>query len=422
MARAFFLPLFVVCLLFGSSGCDTLTERNQVRQAVGHRYGVGSGQFRRALEAAAGAPFVPGNRVETLLNGDRIFPPMLAAIRRARRTVNLEMYIYQQGALASAFSRALAERARAGVKVRVILDWIGSNLGRDERRQLADAGVELFFYHAPGWYDPRRLNNRTHRKLLIVDGTEAFVGGADLADPWLGDAQSPAHWRDTHYRVTGPVVAQLQAAFLQNWTFARGELLHDDADFPSLRAAGGETAQAFASSPGRGVPTARAVYLLAIAAAERRVLIENPYFIPDPLIGRELVEARRRGVRVEILVPSERRIDSPVVHRAGRSRWGPLLAAGVEFYQYRGTMLHCKLLVVDGQWSSVGSSNVDGRSFRFNDEANMNVFGREFAARQTAVFEMDKQRARHIRLEDWKRRPWVEKLTTPIRDTFAEEL
>lgn len=420
MHRAFLICTAALILL-NLDGCDTLTEKNQVRRPVEHRYGVGDPQFRRSLEAVTGAAFVDGNRTETLRNGDEIFPPMLAAIRGARRTVNLEMYIYKEGRLADTFTEALTERARAGVQVRVLLDWVGSKVSDEAQRRMRAAGVQLFFYHPPGTYDPRRLNNRTHRKLLIVDGAVGFIGGADIADEWLGHAQSPAHWRDTHYRVQGPVVAQIQAVFLQNWTLASGELLHGDGAFPRLPAAGSETAQAFGASPGRGQPDMRSMYLLAIAAAERSILIENPYFIPDPLLAGELVAARRRGVRVRILVPG-RRIDTPVTRRASRGRWGPLLAAGVEFYEYRPTMMHCKLLVVDGQWSSVGSSNVDGRSFRFNDEANLNVLARGFAARQTAVFETDRRQAKLIRFEQWKHRPFFEKVTAPVRDSFAGEL
>lgn len=402
------------------SGCTTLTEKNQVREPIHHLYTVHDPTFRRAAEALLGQAIVDGNHTETLLNGDQIFPAMLTAIRSAQRTIHLEIYIYDKGQVADLFTEALAERARAGVKVRVILDWIGSS-PRDEAQRLRDAGVELEFYHPLGFYDPRRLNNRTHRKLLIVDGKVAFTGGVGIADEWRGHAEAPGHWRDNQYRVTGPVVAQLQSNFLENWIKVRHEVLHGDTVLPPLAKTGHERAQAFTSSPGLGRPTVRTMYLLAIAAAKDSILIENSYFVPDPLIVQELIEARQRGVRVRILVPG-RQIDTKVTRRVSRSRWGPLLEAGVEFYEFQPTMFHCKLLVVDGFWSSVGSSNLDDRSFRINDEANMNVLDRAFAARQEAIFAADLRRSKPVSLRKWRHRPLLEKLTTPLLDTFSFEL
>ena len=421
------LPLTLcVGLLFALAGCGTVMEKNQVREPIAPLYTVADPPFRRAASALLGPGLVPGNRTTALPNGDAIFPAMLGAIRGARQTVHLETYIFWQGEIGDRFAAALAERARAGVKVRVILDWQGSRrIGRAETRTMADAGVEIVRYHPPGWYDLRRVNNRTHRKLLIVDGRVGFTGGVGLADLWRGNADAPEHWRDTQYRVEGPVVAQLQAAFLDNWVKARGEVLHGNGVFPPLSPAGGDRggqlAQAFKSSPGLGNPAMRLMFLLSIAAAGKHVQIESPYFVPDNLLTQEFVAARRRGVRVEILVPG-RHIDSKLARAASRSRWGPLLEAGVEIYEYGPTMIHAKLLVVDGQWTSVGSSNFDDRSFRLNDEANLNVLDRRFAAAQAATFEADKARARRVTLDEWRRRPLAEKLSTPFDEAFRPEL
>ena len=220
-------------LTAGTSGCGTVMEKNQVRQPVEHLYTVRDPQFRRSMEALLGPSLVGGNRTTTLLNGDQIFPSMLAAIHHAKQTIDFETYIYWKGQAGDQFAQALAERARSGVKVRVILDWQGSNkISREESRLMEDAGVEIARYHALTWYDPRRVNNRTHRKLLIVDGKIGFIGGVGIADVWLGNADAPDHWRDTHFKVEGPVVAQIQADFMSNWLKTRGEVLHGDAVLP----------------------------------------------------------------------------------------------------------------------------------------------------------------------------------------------
>jgi cardiolipin synthase len=420
--RCFLAPVFAFLLVVGFSGCGTMMEKNQVRQPVEHLYSVRDPQFRRSVEALLGPSLVGGNRTTTLQNGDQIFPAMLAAIRNAKRTVHFETYIYWKGQAGDQFAQALAERARAGVKVRVILDWQGSRkTSREEDRLMKDAGVEIVRYHPLGWYDPRRVNNRTHRKLLIIDGKTGFIGGVGIADVWLGNADSIDHWRDTHYRVEGPVVAQLQADFMDNWMKTRGEVLHDETVLPRLTATGGETAQSFRSSPGLGSPVMRSMYLLSLAAASRSIQIESPYFVPDDLFVQELLAARQRGVQVQILVPGQH-IDAKVTRRASRSRWGKLLEAGVEFYEYQPTMIHCKLLIVDGYWTSVGSSNLDNRSLRLNDEANLNVLDSGFAARQRAIFEKDKALSKRVSLEEWEHRSLYEKVTTPLREAVAPEL
>jgi len=335
---------------------------------------------------------------------------MLGAIRAAEKTITFETYIYWSGDIGREFAEALSERARAGVKVHVLLDWVGS--GRLKQKFLDDmeeSGVEVCRYHPLHWYTLARINNRTHRKLLVVDGTVAFTGGVGIADKWLGNAQDPDHWRDSHFRVEGPVVAQFQAAFMDNWLKTRARVLHGEEYFPSLEPAGEQVAQVFQSSPREGSESVRLMYLLSIASAEKTIHLASSYFVPDDLAIETFVAARARGVSVQIIVPGEH-IDAHVTRRASRSRWGPLLEAGVEIFEYQPTMFHCKVMVVDTLWVSVGSTNFDNRSFRLNDEANLNVLDPDFAAGQVRTFEQDRSRGRLVSLEEWKHRPLGEKV------------
>jgi cardiolipin synthase len=395
-------------------------------QKVGHEietlYPIGSEQFARVLGCLLGPSLSRGNAVVALQNGDEIFPAMLAAIRGAERTICFETFIYWSGEIAREIARALAERARAGVKVHVLLDWLGSNK-IDEKLidEMEDAGVEVERYHPLRWFTLDRMNSRTHRKLLIVDGRVGFTGGVGIADEWLGHAQDPDHWRDSHYRVEGPVVAEIQAAFMDNWLKTRARVLHGEEYFPPLQRAGDCTAQMFRSSPREGSDSVRLMYLLAIAAAQRELLVANAYFVPDDLARDALVAAAQRGVRVRILVPG-RHIDQQLVRSASRARWRPLLEAGIEIHEYQPTMLHSKVFIADRQFVSVGSTNFDNRSFRLNDEANLNIYDAPFAARVTAVFEHDLKGAKRITHEMWQGRPWHEKLMEHVSALFSSQL
>ena len=386
------------------------TGERKITRKVELAYGVEDPPFRRALGNLLGPPILCGNKIDPLSNGDEIFPAMLSAIRGAERTVTFETFIYWSGSIARELTEALSERARSGVKVHVLLDWFGSKKMDEELlRQMAEAGVQVERYHPIRWYNLDRINNRTHRKLLVVDGRVGFTGGVGIADEWLGHAQDPDHWRDTHYRVEGPVVAQMQAAFTDNWMKTHAQVLHGDDYFPPLQDAGDCEAQMFKSSSTEGSESARLMFLLSLAAAQRTISISSSYFVPDDLAVETLVEARRRGVHIEIVVPG-RHIDAKVTRKASRSRWGRLLEAGIEIYEYQPTMYHCKLMVVDEIWVSVGSTNFDNRSFRLNDEANLNLIDRDFAARQLEAFRLDKARCRRVTLETWRRRPATEKL------------
>jgi cardiolipin synthase A/B len=369
-------------------------------------------QLRREMGVLLGPAIVPGNRIEALQNGDEIFPAMLAAICSARRTITFETYIYWSGEIGEQFAEALTERARNGVHVHLMLDWVGCNKiapGLIER--MKHAGVEVERYHAVRWFTLGRLNNRTHRKVLIVDGAVSFTGGVGIADVWSGHAQDPDHWRDMHFKVTGPVAAQMQAAFLDNWIKTTGHVLHGEAYFPVIEPSGDMDMQMFISSPEGGSDSMRLMYLTAITAAARSIDMEAAYFVPDRLMIRELVGARRRGVRIRLLLPFAH-LDAKVVGIASKSEWGPLLEQGVEIYVYRPTMLHCKMLIFDRYMVSVGSTNFDMRSFELNDEASLNVYDERFARQMTEVFERDLKSSARYTLEEWRGRSW--------RERFAE--
>ena len=375
-----------------------------------HLYAVSDPQFLRAMGVLLGPPLIDGNRVETLLNGDQIFPSMLRAIESARKTIDFETYIYWSGEIGKRFADALAERARAGVKVNVLVDWVGSQkMDNESIETMKQAGVDIRKYRPLRWYNLARVNNRTHRKLLVVDGRVGFTGGVGVADAWSGHAQDPKHWRDNHYRIEGPAVAQMQAAFMDNWTKVTGSVLHGEDYFPPQQATGREHAQVFQSSSEGGSESMHLMYLLSIAAAVHTIDLAMAYFVPDEVTSEALIAAMQRGVRVRLVLPGEH-VDAEFVRSASRASWGPLLQAGALIYEYQPTMYHVKLLVVDGVWASVGSTNFDARSFRLNDEANLNVYDEQFARLQTEAFDADVAQARRITYEEWEARPWHEKL------------
>jgi cardiolipin synthase A/B len=407
------LTLFVLNLSGG--------EKN-IKYQIRTSYCVKDPQFLRVMGQLLGPPLIDGNRVTGLLNGDQIFPAMLLAIRAAEKTICFETYIYWSGSIGKQFTAALSDRARNGVKVHVLLDWVGSNRINDELlNEMEAAGVEVERYRPLRWYNLSRMNHRTHRKLLIVDGLLGFAGGVGIADEWLGNADSPEHWRDSHFQLQGPAVAQMQAAFMDNWIKTKSKVHHEVEYFPPIRDAGKTSAQVFKSSSREGSESVRLMYLLSIAAAEKSVLLANSYFVPDDLAMESLLAARKRGVTIQIIVPGQY-TDEPLVRRASRGRWGPLLEAGIEIFEYQPTMYHCKVMVVDGLWTSVGSTNFDSRSFRLNDEANLNVFDTELALRETRNFEDDRRRSRQITLSEWKRRPLREKAKEVMAGLLRSQL
>ena len=381
----------------------------KVQQQLPRLYSTADPPFQRAMGSLLGPGIAPGNAVTALLNGDEIFPPMLQAIRSAQRSITFETYIYWSGDIGQQFADALSERARAGVKVHVLLDWVGSaKIEESYLQAMTAAGVQIEKFHEPKWYDLARLNNRTHRKLLVVDGKVGFTGGVGIAPTWTGRAQDAEHWRDTHFQVEGPVVAQMQATFLDNWLKVTGKVTHGDDYFPALQPAGGLRAQMFSSSPSSGSESMQLMYHMAISAAARSIDLSAAYFVPDDLTRQLLLDALKRGVRVRLITPGKI-IDTQAVRAASRGTWGLLLQAGAEIHEYQPTMYHCKVMIIDQLMVSVGSTNFDNRSFRLNDEANLNVYDAVFAARQTQVFEQDLAQSQRVTLAQWEARPLKEK-------------
>jgi len=401
---------------------NVATPGKQLERKIEHRYAVADPQFRREMGVMLGPAILHGNHVTDLENGDEIFPSMLEGIRSARKTITFETYIYWSGHVGQEFADALSERARAGVSVNVTIDWAGSvSMDQSQLKQMQDAGVHVERYRPLHWYNLGRMNNRTHRKLLVIDGQVGFTGGVGIGDPWQGHAQDPEHWRDMHFRIEGPVVAQMQAAFNDNWIKTSGEVLNGVDFFPPMQPAGDMDANVFVSSPANGSESMHLMYLMVLAAADHSIDLSAAYFIPDNLITNALVAARHRGVKVRILMPGKN-TDSDAARMASKSAWGPLLLAGVQMYEYEPTMFHNKMLIVDRQMVSVGSTNFDLRSFQLNDEASLNVYDAGFADRMTQVFEDDLKHSTQYTYQTWKDRPFKEKFAERFIQPLKSQL
>jgi len=412
----------IVTLVVALVAVNASSGEKKIQQRIEHLYGVEDPEFLHVMGVLLGPPVVAGNRYQVLVNGDQIFPSMLQAIRAARRTIDFETYIYWSGAIGKDFADALSERARAGVKVHVLLDWVGSQkMEQALIDELKAAGVEIQKYHPPHWSHLGRLNNRTHRKLLVVDGSVGFTGGVGIAEQWTGNAQDPEHWRDTHFRVEGPVVAQMQGVFMDNWIKTSGGVLHGADYFPKVAPLAGGPAQVFSSSPSGGSASMELMYLMAITSAERTIRLSSSYFVPNELAVRTMVAAMKRGVKLQIITPGDH-TDTETVRSASKARWGDLLAAGAEIYEYQPTMYHCKVMIVDEFMVSTGSTNFDDRSFRLNDEANLNVYDRAFAAEQVAIFDADLAKSRRIDLATWQARPLKDKLLEHLASLLGSQL
>jgi cardiolipin synthase len=397
-------------------------RRLPMRYHMRHQFGVHDLAFLQTMHALTGAALSPGNKVEILRNGVQIFPSMLAAIRAAKKTINLEFYIYWDGEIGRTFAEALAERARAGVAVKVILDAVGSsNMSARLIEFLRRNGIDLEWYHPLRWYTLSRFNHRTHRKVLVVDGTVGFSGGVGIADEWLGDADAKNHWRDTVARVEGPVVTQMQFAFMDNWVKSRGELLTGLDYFPAVEPRGNHLTQVIKSSPSEGSSTVKLLYVVSIVSAQKSIWISNAYFVPDRDTIRALEGAVRRGVDVRVIVPGEE-TDVPIVRQASRLHYELLLRRGIRIFEYQPTMMHAKTMVVDGVWTTIGSSNFDDRSFRLNDEVNVNVYDAAIAAQMETMFQEDLARSREVVSAKWLRRPVFDKLKEAVAGMFRRQL
>ena len=359
--------------------------------------------------------FAPG-RIEVLSSGAATFVAELEAIRGAQRSINLEAYLFLRGRVADEMLAALEERARAGVRVRVIVDRYGSLLTPTRYfARLRRAGGEMYWYQPFAWYTLKRLNNRTHRDLLIVDGKVGFVGGIGVADYWVGPPRRGRPWRDTMVRITGDLVKGLQTAFAENWLEAAGEIMGEeefslsDPHEPQAVQPGSGFAIVVNSSPSEGRSTrARMLFQTLVASARESIRICSPYFLPDRSLCNELVRAAQRGVAVTVLMPGTWN-NHPLTRLGSRRRYGMLLEGGVAIHEYQPAMMHAKVLIVDGAWSVVGSTNFDNRSFVLNDEVNVAILQRELAARLEADFADDLAASVEVRIEDWRRRPLSER-------------
>lgn len=423
-ARQYMLALIAaVCTVIACViAYNFIGGEKRIETRLDRLYSLDSPEFVYELGVLLGPPVVEGNRFRVLRNGDEIFPAMLDAIRRARQTINFESYIYWSGDIGDAFAEALAERARAGVKVQVLLDAVGSaKIDQSVLDTMSNAGVDVRQYHPVSWYTVGKLNNRTHRKLLIVDGVVGFTGGVGIAPEWTGNAQDPDHWRDTHFKVEGPVVGQMQSVFVDNWIKVSGRVLHGESYFPVLQPVGNGRAQMFSSSPTGGSESMALMYQLAITAAKQAIDLSAAYFVPDEITEQALLAAVARGVKIRIILPGEH-TDTETVRAASRARWGALLKSGVLIAEYAPTMYHCKVVIVDGLLVSVGSTNFDNRSFRLNDEATLNIVDAEFAAEQTRIFEEDLKLSAPVTFEAWQNRPWTEKLHERFASLIASQL
>ncbi len=397
-------------------------RRVPMRYHMRHQFGVRDLAFLQTMHALTGMAVSEGNRAEVLRNGVRIFPAMLAAIRAARKTINVEFYIYWDGEIGRMFAEALAERARAGVKVNVILDAVGSAaMSRDLTDFMHRNGIEVEWYHPLRWYTLSRVNHRTHRKLLVVDGEIGFSGGVGIADEWQGDADRKDHWRETVVRVEGPVVTQMQFAFLDNWVKSRGELLTGLDYFPQVAPRGKCIAQVVKSSPSEGSSAAKLLYIVSIVAAKKSIYINSAYFVPDKDTTRALETAVRRGVDVRVIVPGEF-TDVPIVRHAGRFYYNQLLKRGIRIFEYQPTMMHSKTMVVDGIWTTIGSSNFDDRSFRLNDEVNVNLYDEGIAAEMDQMFFEDLARSEEITPMRFLKRPWLERVKERLAGWLKPQL
>jgi cardiolipin synthase len=393
------------------------TEK-KIRHRIVTDYRVCDDVFKRTIGQLLGPPLVGGNKVTMLRNGEEIFPAMLEGIRSAQRTITFENFLWREGEITGAFADALTERARAGVKVHFLQDGFGcDSLHSDGIKRIRQSPVELEIFR----FLDVQVNFRTHRKLLVIDGRTGFIGGAGIADDWQGDGKTRGRWRDMHYKVEGPAVAQMQQAFMDNWLQTRATLLHGDEYFPKEQCAGEDICQVFKSSAGEGSDSARLVLLVSIAAAREHIRIANAYFVPDDLTRNTLIEALARGVKIEIINPGPD-TDARLVRAVGKMRWRPLLEAGARFYEYQPARYHCKYLIVDDCWASVGSANLDSRSMSLNEEANLNVLDGKFVADHIRIFEDDKSRCREVTLEDWRARPLREKVRGCLGLAFRSQL
>jgi cardiolipin synthase A/B len=369
-------------------------------------------EIQNALPMMAGlteSAVFEGNSARIYQNG-ALFPAMLADIAAAKHSIHLETFVWTKGKLETQFVDALSAKAREGVKVRVLIDTLGgSSASKEELERLKNNGVFLASYCKPQWWNWHRFNHRTHRKVLVVDGCVGYTFGHGVADQWLGNGEDPDHWRDTGVRLEGPVVHGLQAVFAQNWVEETRTLPVAPTCFPALKKSGDTPAHVVSSASGDAISSVAMLYTIAIATARREVLIQNPYFAPDDGVIDLFAMMVKRGVAVHLMVPGKH-TDSPFVRRAGCHLYARLLQAGVHLYEFEPTLLHQKIVVVDEQWSHIGSTNFDSRSLALNEEVGVGILNTEIALQLKQAFNEDLRRSHELKLEDWRRRPLYDRL------------
>ncbi len=381
---------------------------------------IGDPSFAATLTAYTEAAILPGNRVDILLNGDEIFPAKVRAIRSAKKTVNYAQYVFEDGQPAEDVANALAERCRAGVQVNVLVDAVGALAMPEPLRQLLkDAGCQLETFRPLSPFAIDRVNYRNHRRILVVDGSLGITGGSGTSGKWSGNGRTDGQWRDTDVLVEGPVVRQIQGAFADSWLETTGIALGGPDYFPGrIDPKGASLAQAVRSSPAGGSAAMYTMFLLAFASARESIHVTNPYFLPDDKMIETLVQAKKRGVRVVLILPGK--IDHNIVRQASRGELGRLLRVGIEVYEYRAALLHAKTMVIDGQWATIGSTNLDRRSFALNDELNLVVYDKAVAQRLEEVFAEDRRMSKQVTYADWRGRSVInrllEVLAIPIKD------
>ncbi|HEX8373118.1 MAG TPA: phospholipase D-like domain-containing protein [Chthoniobacterales bacterium] len=398
---------FVVLVAGGAILSSFVVRRQVAEYPMGHRFAVRDPAFISSAHSMADPLPCEGNKIELLNNGDEIFPAMLAAIRSAQKSINFEAFLYESGTVGTQFREALRERAKAGVKVRVLLDGVGSGsaLKGEDVKAFRAGGCEFLYYHPTRSWRIDQLNRRTHRRVLVIDGRIGFTGGVGFADQWQGKADSKDHWRDVHARLEGPIVTRLQSAFQKHWIKSGGESLSGPEDYPVLERAGNLKAQMVASESFSFAPLAH-VLSVAFSSAEKSIFITNAYCAPSDSEVRLLCEAVKRGVKVQLLLPGKHN-DQPLTKAAGRTAYGELLEGGVEIFEYTPTMIHSKTLVIDGIFSIFGTSNFDARSSQINEEIDITVYDEAFAKMMEAAFVADVAKSKPYLLEDFKRRgPW----------------
>ncbi|HSE96956.1 MAG TPA: phospholipase D-like domain-containing protein [Blastocatellia bacterium] len=369
-----------------------------------HEFEIDSPEFLSTVAGATGAPFLPGNSFDIYNNGDEFYPAMMDAIKGATSSITIEAYIYWNGEIGRIFAEALAAKAREGLPVKILLDAVGSStIGPDILRILEQGGCQVEWYHPVRWYNLDRVNNRTHRKSLIIDGRVGFTGGAGIADHWLGNAQDEHHWRDIQVRIEGPATVMLQTGFTRNWLETTGELVSGPDYFPMPEERGNLDIQGILSSPETGSSTVRIMYYLSIVCARRTILIANPYFVPDRVALDILIDAKRRGVDVKVMVAGVHN-DSRLARLNSIRLYGELLREGIEVHEYDRTMLHHKYMVCDSMWSTIGTTNFDNRALALNEESNICLHDPHIAARFEKIFCDDLSQCKRIELNAWRKR------------------